>query len=109
MPPARGAGAPAGAQQTPREIAPWSSTSKLGRIESECTTAAILCERFIGEAFERIVAPGEGCVPTFVDRHLLEEGLGLDSWIGPFVKALAERFRDVDAKLTQMQTMLSGD
>src|SRR5205823_6272922 len=36
-----------------------------------------------------------------VTRRLLEENLGLDSWYGAFVVALADRFRDVDERLAQ--------
>src|SRR5205814_10430812 len=34
-----------------------------------------------------------------VTRALLEESLGLDSWFGAFVVALADRFREVDEQL----------
>jgi hypothetical protein len=34
-----------------------------------------------------------------VTRQLLEENLGLDSWFGSFVVALADRFREVDEQL----------
>jgi eukaryotic-like serine/threonine-protein kinase len=36
-----------------------------------------------------------------VTRALLEENLGLDSWFGAFVVALADRFREVDEQLAQ--------
>jgi serine/threonine-protein kinase len=36
-----------------------------------------------------------------VTRALLEENLGLDSWFGSFVVALADRFREVDEQLAQ--------
>jgi hypothetical protein len=36
-----------------------------------------------------------------VTRALLEENLGLDSWFGSFVVALADRFREVDQRLAQ--------
>ena len=34
-----------------------------------------------------------------VDRAVLEEGLGLNSWMGRFVRALATRFADLEAEL----------
>lgn len=34
-----------------------------------------------------------------VDRSTLEEGLGLNSWMGRFVKALATRFADLEAEV----------
>jgi len=34
-----------------------------------------------------------------VDRSVLEEGLGLNSWMGRFVRALATRFADLEAEL----------
>jgi serine/threonine-protein kinase len=36
-----------------------------------------------------------------VTRMLLEENLGLDTWFGAFVVALADRFREVDEQLAQ--------
>jgi serine/threonine-protein kinase len=41
-----------------------------------------------------------------VDRESLNQGLGLDSWTGAVVRALAERFRDIDAKLTTAELEL---
>lgn len=38
-----------------------------------------------------------------VNRETLTHGLGLNSWMGTFVKALAERFRDVDERLRRME------
>jgi hypothetical protein len=34
-----------------------------------------------------------------VSKRVLEEGLGLDDWVGTFVKALAERFRELDQRV----------
>lgn len=36
-----------------------------------------------------------------VDREVLAEGLGLNSWMGRFVKALATRFEELEARLNQ--------
>jgi serine/threonine-protein kinase len=38
-----------------------------------------------------------------VSRETLTHGLGLSSWMGTFVKALAERFRDVDERLRRIE------
>ncbi len=38
-----------------------------------------------------------------VTREAMAEGLGLNSWVGSFVVALAERFREVDARLWELE------
>ncbi|MEM8931541.1 MAG: serine/threonine-protein kinase [Acidobacteriota bacterium] len=38
---------------------------------------------------------------TVVTSDILTQGLGLNSWMGDFVKALASRFREVDERLTE--------
>jgi serine/threonine-protein kinase len=38
-----------------------------------------------------------------VDRESLTTGLGLDSWRGRFVRALADRFREVDDRLRRLE------
>jgi serine/threonine-protein kinase len=38
-----------------------------------------------------------------ISREALEEWLALDSWMGTLVRSMAERFRDVDAQLTQQR------
>jgi eukaryotic-like serine/threonine-protein kinase len=45
------------------------------------------------------VAAVDKVVVRVVTRQLLEENLGLDSWFGAFVVALADRFREVDEQL----------
>jgi len=35
-----------------------------------------------------------------IERATLEEGLGFDTWLGTLVKALARRFRELDARMT---------
>jgi len=47
------------------------------------------------------VAAVDQVVVRVVTRQLLEENLGLDSWFGSFVVALADRFREVDEQLAQ--------
>jgi serine/threonine-protein kinase len=37
-----------------------------------------------------------------IDRAALEDGLGFDTWLGTIVKALATRFRELDARLTSI-------
>lgn len=37
-----------------------------------------------------------------IDRAALEDGLGFDTWLGTIVKALASRFRELDARLTAL-------
>jgi eukaryotic-like serine/threonine-protein kinase len=38
-----------------------------------------------------------------VSREALSEGLGLDTWMGAFVRTVADRFREKDEKLTQAE------
>jgi serine/threonine-protein kinase len=45
------------------------------------------------------VAAVDDVIVRVVTRQLLEENLGLDSWFGSFVVALADRFREVDEQL----------
>ena len=42
-----------------------------------------------------------------VGREILSEGLGLDTWMGAFVRALADRFREVEARLTKAEKELA--
>jgi serine/threonine-protein kinase len=44
----------------------------------------------------RVVTPDE-----------LEEGVGMNTWVGQFVRTLAERFREVDERLTIVEAMMS--
>lgn len=41
-----------------------------------------------------------------VTKHHFEEDLGLGSWVGLFMNALAERFREADARATQYEEIL---
>jgi serine/threonine-protein kinase len=41
-----------------------------------------------------------------VTRSTLSEAIGLDSWVGRFVRALAERFRELDARVEKRQLRL---
>jgi serine/threonine-protein kinase len=40
---------------------------------------------------------------TVIDKDCLQRALGRDSWLGQFVRAIANRFHDVDARLTAMR------
>jgi len=44
-----------------------------------------------------------------VSRKTLTTGLGLNSWMGTFVKALADRFREVDEELRQLKAEKSAE
>jgi serine/threonine-protein kinase len=44
-----------------------------------------------------------------VTRDNLTEGLGLNSWIGSFVVALTERFREVDDRLRKLESELAEE
>ena len=44
-----------------------------------------------------------------VTQDALTDGLGLHSWMGRFVTALAHRFRDVDERLRALQDEVEGD
>ncbi len=44
-----------------------------------------------------------------VSRETLTHGLGLGSWMGAFVKALADRFREVDEELRQLKAGAAAD
>jgi serine/threonine-protein kinase len=48
------------------------------------------------EALEKLVV-------REVSRAALDDGLGMNRWMGTFVRALAERFREADAKLTELE------
>jgi serine/threonine-protein kinase len=39
----------------------------------------------------------------------LEEGVGMNTWLGLFVRTLAERFREVDERLTKLESSLHRD
>jgi serine/threonine-protein kinase len=41
-----------------------------------------------------------------VTSEELEEGLGMNTWLGVFVRTLAERFREVDQRLTEAEAAL---
>jgi eukaryotic-like serine/threonine-protein kinase len=45
---------------------------------------------------------------TVIDKDCLERALGRDSWLGQFMRALANRFHDLDARLTLMRRQGPG-
>lgn len=42
-----------------------------------------------------------------VTADTLARGIGLNSWLAPFVRALADRFREVDARLAMLEAGLN--
>jgi serine/threonine-protein kinase len=45
---------------------------------------------------------------TVIDKECLDRALGRDSWLGQFMRALANRFHDLDARLTTLRRQGSG-
>lgn len=43
-----------------------------------------------------------------VTRESMGAALGLNAWVGPFIRALAERFREVDGRLRELESRLSS-
>ena len=43
-----------------------------------------------------------------VTGEVISSALGLNSWMGPFVKALADRFREADARLRELDRTSRG-
>ena len=41
----------------------------------------------------------EPCTLLVLDRATLEEGLGVEGWTGALVRALAQRFRDLEQRV----------
>jgi len=54
------------------------------------------------------VAAVDDVVALVVTRDALERAVGTDSWVGAFVRALAERFREVDAALAESRREAPG-
>jgi CRP-like cAMP-binding protein len=49
------------------------------------------------------VAAVDEVVALVVTRDALERAVGTDSWVGAFVRALAGRFHEVDARLAKLR------
>jgi CRP-like cAMP-binding protein/tRNA A-37 threonylcarbamoyl transferase component Bud32 len=45
----------------------------------------------------------EALTVQVVTSEELEEGVGMNTWLGPFVRTLAERFIEIDDRLTQLE------
>ena len=82
-----------GQRRVLREMGPGSVFGETAVISGEPRSATV-------EAVDEVVV-------AVVTRHMLEEGLGMDSWLGLFVRALADRFRDVDARLTAAERFIN--
>jgi serine/threonine-protein kinase len=52
------------------------------------------------------VEAAEDVTVMVVSEAMLKEGVGLNSWFGIFVKALVERFREADERLTELETSM---
>lgn len=57
---------------------------------------------FSGQARTATVEAIDDVTVRIVTRALIDEQLGMNTWLGRFVLALAERFRETDEKLTQL-------
>jgi serine/threonine protein kinase len=76
------------------------ATLKEGAVVGE---AAVLSSK---ERTASVVAV-EDVVATAVTRAQLEKELGLNNWVGPLVKALADRFIGIDSKLDEARNELN--
>ena len=68
-----------------------------GLAEAEGTITVV--ELPIPDQLQPPLATDDEVTVRVVTRTLLEENLGLDTWFGAFVVALADRFREVDEQL----------
>ncbi|HEX2571460.1 MAG TPA: protein kinase [Polyangia bacterium] len=82
-----------GVRRELRRMGPGSVVGEMALLLSQPRTATV-------EALEELHA-------FEVTREMLEEGLGIDTWIGRLVVTLAERFRDLDEQLTQLRRSLN--
>jgi CRP-like cAMP-binding protein len=73
---------PDGARQVLREMGPGAVFGEMAVISDVLRTATV-------EALEPVLV-------QVVSKDLLEDELGLDAWVGAFVRALAQRFRDLE-------------
>lgn len=76
-----------------REMGPGDVFGEMAILASRPRTASV-------EALEPLTV-------RVVARQSIAEGLGLNTWMGAFVRALAERFVEVDAKATQLEMLLA--
>jgi serine/threonine-protein kinase len=70
---------------------------------------AVVGEAAVLSAKERTasVVAVEDTIVTAVTRAQLDKELGLNNWMGPLVKALADRFIGIDEKLDEVRTELN--
>jgi eukaryotic-like serine/threonine-protein kinase len=81
-----------GRRQELARLGPGSVVGEAGVLSSQPRTASVI-------ALDEVVA-------TAVTREQLEKELGLDSWMGALVKALANRFLDLDGRLDKASSGL---
>lgn len=65
--------------------------------------AAVGCAFTLQVVEPHLNGPGDEVQVLVVSRQVLEEELGLDAWVGDFVKALAGRFRDLEARADALE------
>ena len=78
-----------GQRRSIREMGPGAVFGEMAAISKQPRTATV-------EAITEVTA-------LVVTRAMLEEGLGLDTWLGSFVKALADRFRELDESFAKLE------
>ncbi len=85
----------AGARQLIRELGPGEVFGETAVFSDKPRTATV-------EALDAVTA-------MVVTRETLVETVGLNSWVGTFVRALADRFREVDARLRTLEAERATD
>ena len=75
-----------GARRPLRRMGPGDVFGETAGLSDSPRTATV-------EAIDQVTA-------LVIDRVALEDGLGFDTWLGTLVKALAQRFRELDARVT---------
>jgi serine/threonine-protein kinase len=78
-----------GQKQVVRTMGPDEVFGELGILSSKPRTASVV-------ALEDLTV-------ELVDATKLRDGVGLHTWLGPFVSALVERFREVDDRLSLLE------
>jgi serine/threonine-protein kinase len=72
-----------------REMSPGDVFGEMAVFSSKPRTATV-------EALEPLVV-------KVIDRAMMADGLGLNTWMGAFIQTLAERFREADDKLSRLE------
>ena len=78
-----------GQRQVVRTMGPDDVFGELGILSSKPRTASVI-------ALEELIV-------EVVEAAKLRDGVGLHTWLGPFVSALVERFREVDDRLSLVE------